>query len=721
MRTFFTLITTLFIIGFSSQLEAQNSTAKLVSFSEETTTLTNDFFGVLEWANFGSINSRSNEFTPLFLEDGMFFTSTRSTRSKKKKKEPKTKFRKTNFFFSPIDEFGQIGKATAMSGDFSNVPKFGPASVHPSGTTIFFTQQDKSANSYDGENKLIICSVQKSGKSWSKITKLSINHDDYSSVHPFVAKEGQWLFFSSDRFGGYGGMDLYASVLEDGEWSKPFNLGPDVNSEEDEWYPFFNEQGILFFASSREGGLGGLDIYMSSQYDLDDLQSWNTPQNLGQPFNSAEDDFAFVMNQGEKGGFFSSSRPGGVGREDIYFWNVTKAFENPLLEERRIAELKKEESTSSSVDNSNTTFNNIPSDIPTEFSYTTPKTPEPQFNPVEARPIPEEEIKIDIDVKKVAEPSPTAEFEQPVEFEKVVELKPEEEIHVEKNEPGPVTINPEPVISDPVPTPPSVESTPKITKAKPNNTNRSSSYSNSNRASSRPANFNYQAGQSIRLSNINLNSRNAEINDYVAAELDFVYNILNQNPAISISINSYQASKSKADINVSTVKNFLESKGISSDRLAVYIDTATPDNRKTEITILSDGSSMAFGSYAKKASNYEMNGLLGRIYHDFNQYQLNFEASQNLNEVVKALNENPNMAVELASHTDAIGNEEYNQWLSGQRAQATRDYLIQNGVSGDRVKLRAMGEKDLVVPCFAPCSEHQQRENRRTEIRIINL
>jgi outer membrane protein OmpA-like peptidoglycan-associated protein len=148
----------------------------------------------------------------------------------------------------------------------------------------------------------------------------NVNMAGYKAMHPFISHDGSRLYFSSNRPGGYGGMDIwYVNIDENGATSEPHNAGKNVNTNGNEVTPFFhNMSSTLFFASDNLPGLGGLDVYKSS-YNPDDT-SFAKPKNMGQPVNSSKDDAYFIMERTQTKGYFASDREDCVGGHcyDIY-------------------------------------------------------------------------------------------------------------------------------------------------------------------------------------------------------------------------------------------------------------------------------------------------------------------------------------------------------------------------------------------------------------------
>ena len=133
--------------------------------------------------------------------------------------------------------------------------------------------------------------------SWEDIKELSINDDVYSTGHPALSPDNKKLFFVSDREGGFGKTDIYeVDILENNKFSKPRNLGTKVNTEGREMFPFVSQDSTLYFSSDGRLNLGLLDIFKSNIIK----DSLSEPKNLGAPYNSGYDDFAFFIDSSEE-------------------------------------------------------------------------------------------------------------------------------------------------------------------------------------------------------------------------------------------------------------------------------------------------------------------------------------------------------------------------------------------------------------------------------------
>lgn len=166
-------------------------------------------------------------------------------------------------------------------------------------------------------------------KKWSKPVplKLNVNSSDYIESSACYSVDNDIVFFSSNRMGGYGGKDLYyVKKLPDGNWGIPKNLGESVNTEYNEDAPFVDALGkTLYFSSEGHSNMGGYDVFKSN---FDERGTFTTPQNLGSPINTVNDDVFFVLNPDSSVAYMSSEREGGYGSQDIYkvYFNDNKAI-----------------------------------------------------------------------------------------------------------------------------------------------------------------------------------------------------------------------------------------------------------------------------------------------------------------------------------------------------------------------------------------------------------
>ncbi|WP_246034736.1 OmpA family protein [Polaribacter aestuariivivens] len=189
----------------------------------------------------------------------------------------------------------------------------------PDRQTMYFTRNNYVKGNYktdsDGYNNLKILRAEWVYNEWTNIVELPFNSDEYSIGHPSVSKDGTKLYFTSDMPGGIGATDIYVTTINtDGTFGAIQNLGPTVNTEGREMFPFISDEDVLYFSSDGHFGIGALDVFATKK----EKGEYKTPVNLKAPINSPLDDFAFSINPIDRTGYLSSNREGGVGDDDIY-------------------------------------------------------------------------------------------------------------------------------------------------------------------------------------------------------------------------------------------------------------------------------------------------------------------------------------------------------------------------------------------------------------------
>ncbi|MCK0144126.1 OmpA family protein [Arenibacter sp. F26102] len=275
-----------------------------------------------------AINTKYSEFSPMFYnEDEIVFASAKdssifNTRRYKWNNQPYL-----DLYVSKVNKESQdLKEAIRFSKKINS--KYHEASVAftPDNATMFFTRNNygkKLKRSKNGVNHLKIYTSKKVDGEWSEAEEVPFNSDEYSTGHPALSPDGKQLYFVSDMPGTIGETDIFVvDVLGDGNYSEPKNLGPEINTEQKEMFPFINDK-KLYFASNGHVGLGGLDVYEVAY----DEEGFKEVVNMGQPINSNKDDFSYIVNEKDQKGYFASNRRGGKGDDDIY------SFERLVLEE----------------------------------------------------------------------------------------------------------------------------------------------------------------------------------------------------------------------------------------------------------------------------------------------------------------------------------------------------------------------------------------------------
>lgn len=265
------------------------------------------------------LNKSAADFGPAFYNDKIIYSSSRSDlkRIDGKETENWTGSAKNQLFITTTDENGYLKQPTFLRGDLKNNYNEGPVTYSGDGKWVVFAKNNfvngtRQIPTSGIELSLYIAEVIGEGD-WRDAKAFSFNGSGYSSGYAYLNYDGSKMYFASDRPDGYGGYDIYVSSKAGESWTSPQNLGPVVNSPGNEITPFV-ENGILYFASDWHQGLGGFDLFKADYNN----GNWNRIFHLGNTINSNADDYGVIFNSKKNIGYFTSSRQGGKGNEDIY-------------------------------------------------------------------------------------------------------------------------------------------------------------------------------------------------------------------------------------------------------------------------------------------------------------------------------------------------------------------------------------------------------------------
>lgn len=274
---------------------------------------------------------RSSNFSPVFIgEDGdaVIFTSNRQEQNSNSKKKVRTSsvtgMPSFNLYSARKNAAGKWEDFELCEGLYkedteseeeaekqTTTAELGVASLSADGRTMYFTYS-KPINGQDLGAKIYIS--QRASGEWGEAQEVKLFKDSSITVgHPSINMTGDTLYFVSDAPGGYGGKDIYMAISNGSEWEDIRNLGPSINTSEDEMFPFIRQDGRLYFSSRGHIGYGGLDLY----YALPKDTTWEL-FNMGAPFNSNGDDFGICFQGTTENGFFSSNRGQKKGYDLIY-------------------------------------------------------------------------------------------------------------------------------------------------------------------------------------------------------------------------------------------------------------------------------------------------------------------------------------------------------------------------------------------------------------------
>ena len=277
------------------------------------------------------VNSEFYDYGPVFFGNQVVFTSSRSEGNQYSKIHDWTKQNFTDLFVVSIDNSGKLGSVENFSETVNT--KFNESSpvFTKDGKTMYFTRNNyNDGKKRKSDDKVIMEKIYKAelvNGEWTNIKELPFTNDNYKTAHPTLSPDEKTMYFASDMPGSLGNSDLYkVSIDSNGNFGKPENLGPNINTEGRETFPFIDPNNNLFFASDGHPGLGGLDIFESKYAN----NSFEKPVNVGKPLNSSMDDFGYVVNKDDLG-FFTSNRDGGVGFDDIYTFKVCTHTLNGII------------------------------------------------------------------------------------------------------------------------------------------------------------------------------------------------------------------------------------------------------------------------------------------------------------------------------------------------------------------------------------------------------
>lgn len=607
--------------------------------------------------NFRALNSKGLDFSPVYFKDGVIFTSDRGIDRLTKKVDLWSKDNFTDLFYVQTNADGIVGEVEPLANTVNHNLHDGTATFSPDGSKMIFSRTDEKGKNAKGIKESQLYFTELAGDEWSEAQKLSICSSKYAYSHPTLSENGKKVYFTSNQMpGGYGGMDIWVSERKDGEWAKPVNLGPNVNTSGNELFPFFAADETLYFASNGHRGLGGLDIFYVKQDDAQNDRTWTGRTNLGEPFNGIKDDFGFNTNKDNTKGFFTSNRGGGQGEDDIYQWEGNLG--SPILEAEVVVIDKKEKRRLPSV--------NV---LVTDRETGNQKTYETNADGMITLPVdPKGNYLFQVDntgflpydtnltgKKMLAQKTNTLPLEKVNSFMavgKVLNLKTKSPL----------------------------------------------------------------ANASVKVVNTCTGEVKTLMSDASGkfnfpATCDCKYEVYGEKDEFKKGTTAFSM------IGKECVSN-------KEDEISVNLEPV-------ELTIYEYSTSGELGgtlnSYflGRDDNEFEVGQVirLSDVYYDYDKSNIRRDARRDLDHVYKLMMTYKTMKIDLLSHTDSRGGDDYNARLSQRRAASARNYLINKGISSSRMGSVGVGEDLPVNNCTddVDCEENEHQLNRRTEIQITVL
>ncbi|MBL7938465.1 MAG: OmpA family protein [Flavobacteriales bacterium] len=251
----------------------------------------------------------AEDYAPVFLDSGLVICSLRESEATIAFKNAETGKPLADLYWVPMED-DVPGRPFLFSSNLATPVNDGPATFTDGGRSICFTRNQvlpKKLSNFNGNNShLGLYFSSRTNETWSAPTAFEHNSTKYSAMHPALSAHGDTLIFASDMPGGVGKVDLYRSVRGSNGWTIPVNLGPMINGPDNDVFPAFGQDGTLYFSSDRVGGQGKLDIYVVHI----DGDHFLPPQALEAPINSPGNDLGMAMRPDGRSGWFSTDRTG---------------------------------------------------------------------------------------------------------------------------------------------------------------------------------------------------------------------------------------------------------------------------------------------------------------------------------------------------------------------------------------------------------------------------
>lgn len=622
--------------------------------------------------NTGNINSISGEFSPVFYLNGLVYVK----EPKSGPIDPQTGTPFYELYYAELDPNGLPLKPQPFSVEINSQLHEGPVTFSKKGDRIFFTRnnQKQGISQADEEERvrLKIYEAQKGYFDWEDVRELSFNNDGYDCMHPSLAADGKKLFFASNRPGGYGGFDLYFVTKQGSQWSQPINLGPEINTNKNESFPFIHESGILFFASNGHKGEGGLDLYMIDMSG----RKWGKVRNLEAPFNTPEDDLGLVLNENGTIGYFSSNREGGYGKDDIYMFEAPEGIQG--------LEIPETQSTIIAVYESNTSRRS--SGVSIRFFEQTADglINNDEVYDLELMPsggLASEEMVLKL-VRKKEEELGAPQLITDRNGEAVAQFEANKDYLILVSKPG--------------------FQTKEVT------------YSSGETAPDRPIEIPIVPSNCMSLEGKVISSRfKLNIPNAIVRILNHCNN---QEEVLRTNINGEFEHCVDLGCDFTVIA---EKEGFNPDSSALSTVRIRGSRSITTQLMLTATNNSVLKEPIRKGTVI----ILENIYYDFNKSAIRTGAAHELDGIAKLMKVYPSMEIELGAHTDARGTEAYNLNLSLRRAESAKQFLVRRGVAAHRIKALGYGEAFLRNRCAdnVDCAEEEHQYNRRTEVKVIRM
>jgi outer membrane protein OmpA-like peptidoglycan-associated protein len=516
----------------------------------------------------------------------------------------------------------------------------------------------------DKQQKMRLYYSRKTGETWGEPVPLPFNTNEFDDCHPAISIDGDKLFFASNRPGGFGGMDIYVSYRVGESWSEPVNLGAGVNTKGNDAFPFIHADNTLYFASDGQADRkGGFDLY----YSISEGSIWTKPINLGEPFNTGGDDIGLIVDLNKINGYFSSNGLGGVGGDEIFNFHTENGnLDDFLLQNKRVPDRNLDLKIVVTEKGSGTPIKDAEVQV-LNYDATNVIGRDEQGNLITVQTIDGKEV--------------------------ISSVPPDNGINGETDSRGRFNTEVKPGNYVVIITKKGFQTKQiRLPISKPGNELavqlEKSSLAGPGMAQWIPSVFNYSTNAPLAGATMIVTNRATGKKDTLITDA-------------SGTVDHYLKIKSRYDVDILQGGRVIGSTEVNTD--AFFTDR--PNYQNISVAPLMPGSVIE----------------LPNIYYNYNDASLRPDARKDLDLVVALMRQQPGINVELRSHTDSRGSNDYNEGLSQRRANGVVEYLVTQGISRNRLMPVGLGESELRNNCTdgVNCTEQEHARNRRTEIRML--
>lgn len=621
----------------------------------------------IKLVNCSEINTEYLEFSPSFYQNGIVYITNPTTAGPKDSKIGETFFQ---MYFSEFDGQGLPTESDNFSVQMDTRVHEGQVTFNRTFDQMYFSRNNLKRNSTKAaETGIVNMQVFESKKTffdWEVPLKLPISNKEYNVMHPTLSPNGERMYFTSDMPGSRGGTDIYVVSKVGEDWGDPVNMGPEINTDKNEAFPFIHESGTLFFASLGHKGMGGYDVFRVS---VDGTRVMGGVENLGEPINSKEDDFGLILNAEGNRGYLTSARPGGAGRDDIYMFDgfiaapkmlssIIRVYDAETKDRIEGAEIRVFENTSEGLVSGGELYDVVV--LPATAGS--------------------DDLVLKL-VRKNTSDLGDADMLSNGEGESPYDMQSGKNyiFFVTKdgytsNELNYSTIGKEgeQIVEIPLSKERCAQVTGQVKNA--------------------------STGAGIANAVVRMNSSCGGQEEFIQTDGNGNFNsCLPPNCTYTFIGEKSGFSSGTSNLGVSPGSSGLNTV-INLSPLAPAVVNTNPFPVGTVI-------------------------VFEKIYYDFNKSAIRTGAARELDEAVRIMQSYPSINIQLISHTDSRGGNAYNQKLANSRAESAKRFMVSRGVAPSRISTLGMGENQLRNGCAdgVNCSEEEHQYNRRTELKVVSI